>query len=270
MPRRVALVLEYEGTRYAGFQIQANVESVQGVLETAIERLTGAASRVYGAGRTDAGVHANAQVVCFDTESDLTIERFRTGLNHYLADDVAVRGAYDVKVDFDPRRHAVGRIYRYTMLESASRSPLRVRFVHHVGQRLDVALMNTALELLQGERDFAPFCGNLPQGGSTVRHMYRTQVWRQNGDEICLELEANAYLHQQVRRIAGAVLGVGLGKMTIDEFVAIADSKVHGAAAWVLPAKGLTLRRVDYRDFPPLTEQSVAEHSEVTVGNLWN
>jgi tRNA pseudouridine38-40 synthase len=264
--RRIALVLEYEGTRYAGFQLQSNVASVQGALETAVEQLTGVTTRVHGAGRTDAGVHASGQVVCFDTDSELAIERFRAGLNHYLADDVAVRAVFDADAGFDPRRHAIARTYRYTMLESASRSPLRSRFVHHVGQQLDVASMNAALELLQGERDFAPFCGNLPQGGSTVRFMYRTQAWRQVGDEVCLELEANAYLHQQVRRIAGATLSVGLGRMTIDEYAAVANSKVHGAAAWVLPAKGLALLRVEYRDFPPLPERSGAEHSEVTVG----
>lgn len=264
--RRIALVLEYEGTRYAGFQVQSNVTSVQGTVETAVRQLTGSATRVYGAGRTDSGVHAREQVVSFDTGSGLEIERFRTGLNHYLAKDVAVREAYDVDADFDPRRHAVRRTYRYTMLESVSRSPLRARFVHHVGQQLDVASMNAALSRLVGERDFSPFCGNLPQGGGTVRMMYRTQVWRQDGDEVCLELEANAYLHQQVRRIAGAVLSVGLGRMTINEFAAKADSKVHGAAALVLPAKGLTLMRIEYKDFPPITEQSVAEHSEVTVG----
>lgn len=264
--RRIALVLEYEGTRYAGFQLQSNVESVQGALEVAIERLTGVRARVHGAGRTDSGVHASGQVVCFGTESGLAIQRFRAGLNHYLADDIAVREAYEVALDFDPRRHAIARTYRYRMLESASRSPLRARFVHHVGRQLDVASMNAALELLQGERDFAPFCGNLPQGGSTVRYMYRTQAWRQDSDEVCLELEANAYLHQQVRRIAGATLDVGLGRKTIDEFAAVADAKVHGAAAWVLPARGLSLRRVEYRDFPPLPERSEAEHSEVTVG----
>jgi tRNA pseudouridine38-40 synthase len=126
--------------------------------------------------------------------------------------------------------------------------------------------MNAALGLLRGERDYIPFCGNLPQSGRTVRKIYRAHVWRRDEDEVCLELEANAYLHQQVRRIAGAVLSVGLGRMTIDGFAAIADSKVHGAASLVLPAKGLSLMRVEYKDFPPITEQSVAEHSEVMVG----
>jgi tRNA pseudouridine38-40 synthase len=264
--RRIALVLEYEGTRYAGFQVQPTASSVQGTVEDAVKQLTGFVTRVFGAGRTDAGVHARQQVACFDTESGLEIERFRTGLNHFMADDVAVTEAYDVDDGFDPRRHAVRRTYRYTMLESRSRSPLRARFVHHVGQRLNVAYMNAGLRLLEGEKDCSPFCGNWPQSGRTIRTMYRAEAWRQYGDEVCLELEANAYLHQQVRRVAGAILSVGLGKMKMNEFAAIVDSKVHGAASLVLPAKGLSLVRVKYRDFPPTTERSVAEHSEVTVG----
>ena len=199
-------------------------------------------------------------------------ERFLPGLNYYLPEDIAVREASVAPADFDPRRHAIARVYRYALLESDARSPLRGRFAHHVGHTLDVAAMQTALEGLQGERDFAPYCGNLPDGGSTVRFMYRTQVWRQDVDEVLLELEANAYLHQQVRRITAAALQVGLGKTTLDEFTAVADSKFHGAAALVLPAKGLTLCRVEYQDFSPLTgltgaaQQQNTEQAEVPVG----
>lgn len=263
--RRIALVLEFEGTRYVGFQLQANLPTIQGALESAIERLTGSSSRVYGAGRTDAGVHAAGQVACFDTESPLPVERIVGGLNHHLAEDIAVRAAYDVDADFDPRRHATSRVYRYTMLEARPRSPLRSRTTHHVGRRLDIAAMNTALASLEGQRDFVPFCGNLP-GGSTIRHMYRTQVWRQEGDEVCLEVEANAFMHQQVRRIAGAVLDVGLGKMTVEAFMELADSGVHGAACHVLPARGLCLQRVWYKDFPPRAEIAAATETKVTAG----
>ena len=259
------MIVEYEGTAYAGFQLQSTAPSIQGALEEALGRLTGTASRIMGAGRTDAGVHAEGQVVCFDTESALPMERFRAGLNHYLPRDIAVRDAYDVGRDFDPRRHAVSRTYRYRMVESASRSPLRSRFIQHVGRRLDVASMNEALSNLQGLRDFRPFCGNLPSNGGTVRSMLRTQVWRQDGDEVCMELEANAFLHQQVRRIAGAVLSVGTGRVTVEEFVSTADSKVHGAASLVLPPQGLCLRRVEYRDFPPATGERASEIAEMAV-----
>lgn len=259
MPRRIAAVIEYDGTRYAGFQLQSNAITVQGTIEEAIGELTGAASRVMGAGRTDAGVHATGQVVCFDTNSGLAVERFRAGLNHYLPEDIAVRGAYEVAGRFDPRRRAVSRTYRYRMLERASRSPLRSRFVYHVGRGLDVFAMNEAMAGLQGERDFAPFCGNLPSQGGTVRYMYRALAWRADGDEACVEVEANAFLHQQVRRMVGAALSVGLGKMTVEEFVGIADSGTHGAAALVLPPQGLCLRRVEYKDFPPASTEQTAE-----------
>jgi tRNA pseudouridine38-40 synthase len=265
MLRRIALILEYDGTRYAGFQLQTDRPTIQGAVETAVQRLTGAAARIHGAGRTDAGVHAEGHVACFDSESELPIERIIGGLNHYLARDIAVRAAYDVDVDFDPRRHATSRVYRYTMLEGRARSPLRENTTHHVGRPLDIAAMNTALAMLEGQRDFVPFCGNLPNG-STVRHMYRTQVWRQEGDEVCLEMEASAFMHQQVRRIAGAVVDVGVGKMTIEEFQTLADSGVHGSAAHVLPARGLCLRRVGYSDFPPPAETTATDKTEVMVG----
>ena len=263
--RRIALVIEFEGTRYVGFQLQTDLPTIQGALESAIERLTGRPARVYGAGRTDAGVHALGQVACFDTESPLPIERIVGALNHHLSEDIAVRVAYDVDPDFDPRRHATSRVYRYTMLEAGPRSPLRARTTHHVGRRLDVAAMNTALASLEGQRDFVPFCGQLPSGG-TVRHMFRTQVWRQEGDEVCLEVEANAFMHQQMRRIAGAVLDVGLGRMTVEGFRELADSGVHGAASQVLPARGLCLQRVGYEDFPPQAEIAAAAETKVTAG----
>lgn len=265
MLRRIALVLEYDGTRYAGFQLQVDLPTIQGALEAAVERLTGTTSRIHGAGRTDAGVHAEGQVASFDTESQLPIDRIIGGLNHYLNRDVAVRAAYDVDADFDPRRHATSRVYRYSMLEGRPRSPLRESTTYHVGRQLDVAAMNTALASLEGQRDFVPFCGNLPNG-STIRHMYRTQVWRQEGDEVCLEVEASAFIHQQVRRITGAVLDVGLGKMTIGDFRMLADSGVHGSAAHVLPSRGLCLRRVGYNDFPPNAATAATNDTEVTVG----
>ena len=116
MGRRVALVLEYEGTEYAGFQRQANAPTVQAALERALGDLTGQDVRVKGAGRTDAGVHATGQVVAFDTESVLPLERFHHGLNHYLPEDISVVDALGVSQAFDPRRNALARVYRYTLL----------------------------------------------------------------------------------------------------------------------------------------------------------
>ena len=253
MTRRIALILEYEGTAYAGSQRQAAVPTVQAEVERALEALTGVRCRLSAAGRTDAGAHAAGAVVAFDTDGGLSTQAIRDGANHHLSDDVAVVSAHEVDASFDPRRHATARVYRYTFSDRAVRSPLRRRFVHAVGRKLDVEAMSQALAYLEGTRDFAPFSGALPAEKSTVRRMYRAQAWREAGEvgEVHLELEANAFLPQQVRRTAAAVLPVGLGKMTLEGFEALADSTVRGAAEQVLPARGLCLQRVVYPDFPP-------------------
>ena len=249
MARRIALVLEYEGTAYSGFQLQRGVPSIQGEVEQAIERLTGATARLAGAGRTDAGVHAIGQVAAFDTESTMAIERFEAGLNHFLPDDIAVAKACAANEGFDPRRDAVTRVYRYTFQERSGRSPVRRRFVHQLNEELDVTAMASAVVRLEGERDFAPFCGPHPLEKSTVRMMRRAQVWRTEeatGTEVHLELEANAFLPQQVRRTAAAVLEVGRGRMAPDAFREMADSGIRGAEERVLPPTGLCLRHVSY------------------------
>jgi tRNA pseudouridine38-40 synthase len=248
MTRNIALVLEYDGTRYAGFQRQADTLTVQEELERAIKALTGQEARVKGAGRTDAGVHAAGQVVAFQTESQLEVERFHHGLNHYLPDDVAVVRAYEASGDFDPRRHATSRVYRYTMVVRRGKSPLRRAHVHIIGQWPDTDAMAKALGYLEGTRDFAPFSGDPGEGKSTIRRMDRTAVWYE-GDTVYLEVEGNAFLPQQVRRMAAAVLNVGLGKLTQEDFETLAGSEKRGAVHWVLPPQGLCLRNVTYEEF---------------------
>ena len=136
---RLALTIEYEGTHYHGFQYQVNAPSIQGELEQAIERLTGERVRVKGAGRTDAGVHAEAQVVVFDTSSDRSTQTFVNALNHYLPQDIAVKQAHIVKPDFDPRRNALKRTYRYSILNCGTPSPLTRRFSYHIRNTLDLS-----------------------------------------------------------------------------------------------------------------------------------
>ena len=249
MARRIVLVLEYEGTAYSGFQLQRNAPSIQGEVEQAIERMTGDKTRLAGAGRTDAGGHAIGQVAAFDTESTIEVGRFETGLNHFLPDDIAVVRVWEAEKGFDPRRDAVARVYRYTFQERSGRSPLRRRFVHQVGKELDVTSMAASVVILKGERDFAPFCGPHPEEKSTVRRMRRAQVWRTEeatGSEVHVELEGNAFLPQQVRRTGAAALEVGMGIMSQEAFLELADSGIRGAQEQVLPPTGLCLRRVRY------------------------
>ena len=260
MARRIALVLEYEGTAYAGFQRQSGVPSVQEAVETALHALMGEPVRVKAAGRTDAGVHAAGQVVAFDTKSLYSEETIQRGLNHYLPEEISVKEAYEAPPGFDPRRHAIARVYRYTLLTSESRSPLRRRATYRVGRPLDIAAMGQALEHLEGERDFGPFSGPVGRGKTTVRWLYRAVVWRQD-DEVHLELEGNAFLPQQVRRIAGAVLQVGLGRLTLEDFRKLADCGRAGASTGVLPPWGLCLQEVKYSGFPTRSHAGITDHS---------
>lgn len=249
MTRRIAVVIEYDGTNFSGFQRQKNVSSVQGEIENAIELLTHRESALKGAGRTDAGVHAMGQVAAFDTESILSISQIISGLNNYLCEDIAIKNAYEVAEGFDPRRDALSRVYRYRLVESQSRSPLRKEFTQLVRIGLDIVKMQSAAAILTGTHDFRAFSGSQPVGSTFERLMTRVDIWRSN-DEIVIEFEGNAFLPQQIRRTIGALVDVGYSKMTIEQFEQIFLSGIQGAAHKVFPARGLTLREVKYTGLP--------------------
>ena len=255
----MALMVEFDGVAFSGMQFQPNASSVQETLEWAIWSLTHDHVRIRAASRTDAGVHAVGQVVAFETTSTLPLERFRPGLNHYLPALVSVTAAHEVPQGFDPRRRALSRTYRYTFLVRPTRSPLRGGQVYQVQGPLFLAAMREALAYLEGERDFAPFAGYVPLGKSTVRVLFRTAAW-QRYDEVYLELEGSAFLPQQVRRIAGEVLAVGQSRRSLQSFKELADSGVRGAAVRALPSRGLCLREVLYKDFPPRDDERKSDN----------
>jgi len=244
---RMALVVEYDGTRYFGSQLQAGRPTVQSELEKSLSRLTGETVRVSMASRTDSGVHARAQVVSFKTTAGLPLEAFVHGLNHYLPDDIAVRSAYEVPEAFSPRRMALSREYTYTILNSVTRSPLTARFACRIAGRLDAPAMDRAAQCLLGTHDFAAFASGL--GGepekSTARHVSSAGVKR-NGDLVVFSITANAFVRHQVRVTAGALVQVGLGKMSADQFAALLETRRPGMAGTTLPACGLCLERVVY------------------------
>jgi tRNA pseudouridine38-40 synthase len=241
--RRLALVLEYNGSRYGGSQLQKRTPSIQGELETAIEKLTGERSRASFAGRTDAGVHALGQVAAFTTASSLATEVFVRGLNAWLPEDIAVRQAIEAPSGFDPRRHASGRTYRYTIYNAPVRSPLRRSHAWHVIDPLDITAMQRAAKALVGEHDFAAFSRR--EGVTTVRCVRRCEATRE-GCLVTLEIEANAFLRQQVRRTVGALVQVGAGKLSGAAFRQLLRRAEPATAGPVAPARGLCLLRVDY------------------------
>jgi len=243
---KILLIMEYDGTRYHGFQWQAGLPSIQGEVEEALERLTGERCRVIAASRTDAGVHARGQVVGFRTGSPLPLHTFISGLNYYLPGDIAVKAAYRVDDSFDVRRDALNREYSYYILNSSTRSPMREAFSYLVASPLDIEAMNRACQALIGEHDFASFatCDGA-RIRNTVRRVSRAEIERDR-ELVTFNMVANSFLPHQVRNTVGALIRVGLGKMSVDEFHSIIEAKKPGMAGPTAPACGLCLTQIDY------------------------
>ena len=245
---KIVLIVEYDGTRYHGFQLQAGLPTIQRELETAIQELTGERIRLMTASRTDAGVHAKGQVVSFRTGSTHSLETFVQGLNYYLPKDIAVKAAHRTEDSFNVRRQAVSRDYNYYILNSSTRSPLRDRFCCLVPGQMDIGLMNRAAQALIGEHDFASFVNNNEAAAkSTVRRMLRAEM-RREGDLVTFNMVANSFLMHQVRNTIGTLLRVGRGKMSVEEFCSILEAKQPGLAWPTAPARGLCLMQVNYKN----------------------
>ena len=242
---KIVLVVEYDGRNYCGFQWQANLPTIQSELEGAIRRVTGDSSRVIAASRTDAGVHARGQVVSFRTKSSLTPQVFIRALNYYLPRDIAVRGACKVNMDFNVRRDAVNREYDYYILNSLTRSPLFEGSAYFVPKKLNTRIMNKACKLLEGKHDFASFAAALGKLKSTVRTVYQAGVTRKD-DLVTYNMIANSFLPHQVRNTIGLLIRVGLGKVGLDEFREIMETKALGLAGPTAPPYGLFLTKVNY------------------------
>ena len=198
------------------------------------------------ASRTDAGVHAKGQVVSFRTRSSLPVETFINGLNYYLPRDIAVKAAHRVSDSFNVRRSALSREYNYYILNSRTRSPIREGFSYLVGGHLDIEAMNQACQALIGEHDFASFASSIGVGiKNTIRRVYRAEM-EKDRESVVFNMAANSFLPHQVRNTVGALIKVGLGKMTVDEFHCIIEARKPGLAGPTAPACGLCLMQINY------------------------
>ncbi len=245
--QRVALLLEYQGTAYAGFQVQPGQPTIQASLESALEKLYQEPLRLAGASRTDAGVHALGQVVGFRPPKVLPLSTVTQGLNYYLPKDIAVRDASPIPETLDLRRDALRRTYRYDMLLRPTRTALWRDWTYQVSGPLDVPAMTWGAGLVCGQRDWAAFAASLSPGRSPVRRVENTSVTR-CGERLIVTMTANAFLPQQVRRTVGALLRLGQGKMAREEFEALVEDGRPGSAEWPAPARGLCLTHIDYGD----------------------
>jgi tRNA pseudouridine38-40 synthase len=242
----VRLVIEYDGTRYVGWQVQPNGPSIQAEVERALATLRKAPVRVTAAGRTDAGVHALGQVVSFPEERPLPIDAYLKGMNALLPDDIAVRDAAFAPDGFDARRSASGKRYRYRIENGPTRAPLSARFAWQQFRPLDVGAMRDGAARLLGRHDFAAFQAADCQCDHAVRELRRLDVVGERGGRIDLVVEATAFVKHMVRNLAGTLVEVGLGKRTpasIEELLASGDRTKAGPTA---PPQGLCMEEVFY------------------------
>ena len=239
--------MEYDGTAYGGSQHQTNAPTVQGALESALSSLTGEQTRVALAGRTDAGVHALGQVAAFTTRSTHTAAVVARGSNALLPRDIAVRSARKVPEVFNPRRHAIGRWYRYTLCTRKQRPALLRNRVWHLDRDLNLEAMNLAAKALIGAHDFAAIAPpSEARRGSTYRCMTKVAVTRSTGGLVHFDIEGNAFLRHMVRRVMAALVEVGAGRLTPEGFGSLVIAAEPGAATRMAPARGLCLMKVRY------------------------
>jgi tRNA pseudouridine38-40 synthase len=244
---RIILIVEYDGTNYHGSQWQKNAPTVQNEIEKALKMLTGEKIRIKLASRTDAGVHARGQVVGFDAGAALPLNAFVDGLNHFLPEDIAVKEAYRADGNFDVRRKATSREYEYYIFNSPTRSPMRQQYSCRVEGDLDIAAMHRACQALLGRHDFASFIASesTARQKRTVRDVHKAEVTR-DGDMMTFNMVANSFLPHQVRNTVGALIKVGQGRMTVEEFYNMVEAAKPGLAGPTAPAAGLCLTRVNY------------------------
>lgn len=238
------LIVEYDGTDFHGWQLQPGARTVQGELEVAVARLFGVPVRVTAAGRTDAGVHAAGQVVCFRADREMAPATVRRALNALTGDDLSVCGVDCVDNGFDPRRHAASRRYVYRIWNRSEPSPFWRRYAWFVPRALDVAAMHRVAVQLCGEHDFSSFRGAGCDAAHPRRRVTRSTL-TVDGPLLAYEIEATAFLRHMVRNIVGTLVEVGVGQRPPDlqPLLAARDRTQAGATA---PACGLCLVEVRY------------------------
>jgi len=247
MQRNIRLTISYDGTEYHGFQSQSYTDrTIQGQLEQALLRLTNEETSVHGSGRTDAGVHAKGQVVNFLTISRIPEERWVLALNSILPDDIVVIDARDVSQDFDARKCAKRKTYRYTINNNRIPDALQQRYQYHVPLPLVRESMEQALLLLIGEHDFTSFCSVKSTKHSHVRTIYDVRLEATEDGLYHIYVTGNGFLYNMVRIIAGTVIEVGLKKRTVDEFRELLQMKDRTKGGITAPARGLVLWEVAY------------------------
>jgi tRNA pseudouridine38-40 synthase len=249
--RNLKLILSYDGSDFSGWQVQPDAATVQGTLASAVGRITGEKVLPQGSGRTDAGVHALAQVVTFVTESSVPAANFLRALNDILPESVRVLEAEEVAADFHARKSARAKTYRYRMYRAAICPPFLARYVWHYPFPLDEPAMVRAAGQVVGEGDFTSFAAVDPERGwegrpaSNVRRIF-SSGWERRGDEFVYTVKGSGFLHHMVRNLVGTFILVGKGTLQAEDVARIQQARSRSAAGATAPASGLYLEKVEY------------------------
>ena len=249
--RNIKLVLAYDGTDFSGWQVQPDAATIQGTLTSAIGRITGEKVLPQGSGRTDAGVHALAQVATFVTESPIPAENLVKALNDVLPAAIRVFQAAEAPLEFHARKSARAKTYRYRIYHEAICPPFLTRYVWHYPYPLDEGAMQRAAELIIGEHDFTSFAAVDPERSgeeetiSNVREIFESR-WEKTGDELTYTVRGNGFLHHMVRNLVGTFVLVGKGTLHPEEISRILQARNRSAAGATAPASGLFLVQVEY------------------------
>jgi tRNA pseudouridine38-40 synthase len=249
--RNLKLILSYDGSEFAGWQVQPDALTVQGTLASAIGRITGEKVLPQGSGRTDAGVHALAQVVTFVTESSVPSANFVKALNDILPASVRILEVEEAAPDFHARKSARGKTYRYRIYRAGICPPFLARYVWHYPYPLDEEAMAQAAGVVEGEHDFTSFAAVDPERGregaevSNVRHIFSSS-WERQGEEFIYTVKGSGFLHHMVRNLVGTFILVGKVTLKTDDVTRILEARNRSAAGATAPASGLHLVKVEY------------------------
>ena len=244
--RNIKLVIEYDGKEFNGWQKQPSKLNIQGTIEQAIKLVTGEDVDLNASGRTDAGVHAIGQVANFKTNSNIPIEKFPIALNSNLKKSIRIISAEEVDDRFHSRLTCKKKTYRYIINNSEFSSAIYRNLETHIPQKLDIEKMNIAAKYFEGEHDFKAFKASGTSSKSSVRIIYKAEVFEMSNNRIYIELTGNGFLYNMVRIISGTLVDVGIGKIEPKEIQKIIESKDRNLAGKTLPPNGLYLVSVEY------------------------
>ncbi|MCX7903673.1 MAG: tRNA pseudouridine(38-40) synthase TruA [Caloramator sp.] len=243
--KNIKIVIEYDGTRYCGWQRQKNGVSIQETIEGAIEKVTGEKIEIIGSSRTDAGVHAKGQVANFYTSSSIPSEKICYAINSFLPDDIVILSSEEVPQDFHSRYNSKGKRYSYTILNRRMPSALLKNYSAHIPYELNFEDMIRASRYFLGEHDFSAFKSTGSSVKGSVRNIRGLDLIKDE-DIIKMYIEANGFLYNMVRIIAGTLIEVGRGRIKPDDIPLIIESKDRKKAGPTAPAQGLCLEKVYY------------------------